>query len=341
MPTGTEGSLEMDWLKHNTSTNHDLREEGHRDLVNNTQPRVGLALESRSLDAGEDPKRNTTSDDGLAIDNAAASYPSPKSNSSHTPKVTNSVLKRKVGKLEKSRKRTETQTAKISTNRITVSPSEIPCSSDPSEDGQFSLPDEAVRFNLLRSLAQKPMDDNKLRIIYQTGDKIINDTGVLLNDLEEWLLRDYQTYRVSLPPCHNLPSPEIPATILRFLMETNNDEQRKSVYRRLARVLFFVFIENGVKQLDTRDKNKTIPRRGHHLTTIFHKSILARVGDLGIHGKKCDASQISDSKSYGRRWWQLGSTVGIIAVLTCGAAEASYMYVMTPRLTIKMFTLYQ
>jgi hypothetical protein len=46
-------------------------------------------------------------------------------------------------------------------------------------------------------------------------------------------------------------------------------------------------------------------------------------------------------KNYGKRWWRLGSGVGIIAVLTCRPAEAVYMYVMTPKLINWMLTLYQ
>jgi hypothetical protein len=218
----------------------------------------------------------------------------------------------------------------------------MPCSGDPNENGQLALLDEAVRLNLLRSLAEKPTDDKKLRKIYQAGDKIISETGILLNDLNGWLLKDYQTHGISLPPCHNLPSAKIATTMFRFLMETNNDEQQKSVHRRLAQVIFFVFVNISVDQLERRDQNgETIHRCRNTLTTIFHKSILASVGDLAVNGKKCNLGHVSDCKNYGKRWWKLGSSIGIIAVLTCGPAEAIHMYVMIPKLTNWMLTLYQ
>lgn len=293
----------------------------------------------------DEGRRDHISDNNLDNCLVAASYPTPVSNPSHTPKLTNGAIRKKARKAEKSRKRKKNQTASMSANLRTLSPSEMPCGGDPNEHSQPSSPDEAVRLDLLRSLAKRvkrPIDDKKLRTIYQAGDKIISDTGILLNNLKGWLLEDCRTHGISLPPCRNLPSAEIVTTMFRFLMETKNDEQQKSVHRRLAQVIFFIFVNIIVERLNIRDKNgEAIPRSGNNLTAVYHKSILASVGDLELNGKKCDTGHVSDCKNYGKRWWKLGSSIGIIAVLTCGPAEAIHMYVMTPKLTNWMLTLYQ
>ena len=96
-----------------------------------------------------------------------------------------------------------------------------------------------MRFDLLRALADRPTDDEKSREIYQTGDRIISDTATVLNNWTGLLLKDFQQHGSLLPSCHNLPSAEICTLMFRFLMETNNDIQRKSVYRRLALMLFW------------------------------------------------------------------------------------------------------
>ncbi|CRG92813.1 hypothetical protein PISL3812_09882 [Talaromyces islandicus] len=290
MPADNDVFLEMDWP--DTVAPHDLHVDGHQGLVNNAQSGVGFTSESRVPGVSDDPTWNTGYDADLAMDVAAALYPSPKSNPPHTPKFIHSALKRKVRKSETSEKRLKSRTASMYANRIALSPSEMPCSNDPNENGQLLFPDEAVRLNLLRSLAKRikrpkrPFDIKKFRTIYQTGDKIISDTGILLNDLKEWLSEDYRTYGISLPRCHNLSSAEIATTMFRFLMETKNDEQQKSVYRRLAQVIFLIFVNIGVEQLNTWDKNEeTVPRSGRNLTAIYHKSILASVGDLEVNAE--------------------------------------------------------
>ncbi|QKX61671.1 uncharacterized protein TRUGW13939_08824 [Talaromyces rugulosus] len=196
------------------------------------------------------------------------------------------------------------------------------------EERQLALPSEAetARFRLLRSLLNQPIYDEELREIYQIGDRIVSDTAFVLNDLKGWLWKDFQQHGILLPSCHNLPSAKISTSMFRFLMETNNDRQRKSVYRRLARVLFFIFVKNYVEQLEKREANgEFIDRHHRNLISIAHTTILQEVGDLSVNGKECAQKQISDSKSYGKRWWKLGSGIGIIAILAGGPDVARYM----------------
>ncbi|KAH8691825.1 hypothetical protein BGW36DRAFT_437369 [Talaromyces proteolyticus] len=203
----------------------------------------------------------------------------------------------------------------------------------PNEEHELSFAFEAetARFDLFRSLVNQPIDDEEWREIYRLGDRIISDTAIVLNDLEGWLWEDFQQHGVVLPSCHNLPSAKISTSMFRFLMETNNDRQRKSVYRRLAQVLFFVFVENDVKQLDKREKNGEVIAHNHrNFTGMAHKSILQEIGDLSVNGKNCSQEQISNNKSCGKRWWRLGSGTGIIVILAGGPGVARYMYDITP-----------
>jgi hypothetical protein len=75
--------------------------------------------------------------------------------------------------------------------------------------------------------------------------------------------------------------------MFQFLLETNNNRQQKSIYRRLARVLFFIFIKNYVEQLEKREANREFIDRHHwNLIAIAHKTILQEVGDLSVNDKE-------------------------------------------------------
>lgn len=105
MLTGNEGLLGIDWLKYNISTNYNLCEEDYQDLINNVQFRLGFTFELRVLDIDKDLKRNTRYNNNLAINAMATLYLFSKLNLFYILKFINSVFKRKVPKLKKSRKR--------------------------------------------------------------------------------------------------------------------------------------------------------------------------------------------------------------------------------------------
>jgi hypothetical protein len=66
-----------------------------------------------------------------------------------------------------------------------------------------------------------------------------------------------------------------------------------------------------------REKNReTFHRNGRTPMTMAHDFIIERIGDLKTW-ERDGRDGLVDSKNYGKRWWRLGSGIGIITVLTC------------------------
>ncbi|CRG89580.1 hypothetical protein PISL3812_06617 [Talaromyces islandicus] len=117
-------------------------------------------------------------------------------------------------------------------------------------------------------------------------------------------------------PCfllvHNLSSVETCAVALRFLMET--------VHHRLAQILLHTFVAKVEQEIDMREgQGVFIPRKGRQNVIIAHDLTIAKVGIPERNGKKCNRKEIGDDKSYGKRWWRLGSGIGVVAVFTCAS----------------------
>jgi hypothetical protein len=147
-----------------------------------------------------------------------------------------------------------------------------------------------------------------LRTIQETGDQIVRDTCVILNDWREWLLREFQA--VLLPPYHSLSTVEKCVIASRILVEPKDGSYSKSIARRLAQVLLYMFVAVYKKELETFHRNGRTP------TTMAHDFIIERIGDLKTW-EGVGRDRIVDSKNYGKRWWRLGSGIGLITVLTC------------------------
>jgi hypothetical protein len=145
-------------------------------------------------------------------------------------------------------------------------------------------------------------NDETLRMIYETGDQIVRSTCVILNDWSEWLLREFQP--VLLPPYHSLSTVEKCVAASRILVEPKDGSHSKSIPRRLAQVLLYIFVHVYEKELkETVHRNRRTPM------AMAHDLIMERIA--------WNRNRLVDSKNYGKRWWRLGSGIGIITILTC------------------------
>ncbi|KUL81290.1 hypothetical protein ZTR_10181 [Talaromyces verruculosus] len=244
-------------------------------------------------------------DNRLAGTAGMESYPTPVSNPSHTPKPGNRVQKRKPRKTTRGKAICEDRNVPAST---------LPALArgNPSLSNETNSP----RLDLLRCLVSKAcqvtdgdtlrdvdkLNDETLRTIYEAGDQIVRSTCVILNDWNEWLLREFQP--VLLPTYHSLSTVDKCVAASRILVEPKDGSQSRSISRRLAQVLLYIFVhvyENELKQ--------TCHRNGRKPMAMAHDFIMERI--------TWNRDRLVNSKNYGKRWWRLGTGIGIITILTC------------------------
>ncbi|KUL81317.1 hypothetical protein ZTR_09983 [Talaromyces verruculosus] len=243
------------------------------------------------------------------------SYPTPVSNPSLTPKPANRVPKRKPRKATRGKAIREDKNVPASTlpalARGNLSSSNE--TNSPRLDLLGCLVSEACRVTNGETLrAPHKINDGMWRTIQETGDQIARDTCVILNDWSEWLLREFQP--VLLPPYHSLSTVEKCVAASRILVEPKDGSHSKSIARRLAQVLLHIFVPVYAKELGMREQNgETFHRKNRTSVTMAHDFIIERVGDLNTR----DRDRVVNSKNYGKRWWRLGSGIGLITVLTC------------------------
>lgn len=244
-------------------------------------------------------------DSNLAGTAGVESYPTPVSNPSHTPKPGNRVQKRKPRKA--TREKAIREDGGVSASPLSAL-----------ERGNASMSNEinSPQMGILRCLVSKAcqvtngetlrdvnkFNDETLRMIYETGDQIVRSTCVILNDWSEWLLREFQP--VLLPPYHSLSTVEKCVAASRILVEPKDGSHSKSIPRRLAQVLLYIFVHVYEKEL-----KKSCLRNGRKPMAMAHDSIMERIA--------WNRNRLVDSKNYGKRWWRLGSGIGIITILTC------------------------
>ncbi|KUL81316.1 hypothetical protein ZTR_09982 [Talaromyces verruculosus] len=253
------------------------------------------------------------------------SYPTPVSNPSYTPKSANRTL-------------TKPRKAKRAGGNRSASMRR----GFPGVDLSPSSEADSVRLGLLRSLILKSheadpecgtsrsFNDEDLRKIYWLGDRIINETARVLNDWSEWSSREFQPPNAVLSPCHHLSPVEICAVAFRFLMETHNGVHRKSMHRRLAQILIYNFVAEVEQGIITDEIHEVFSRydsgsKGDKPVTIANDLIIAKVGISEKNGKKCNRVEIGKEKSSGRRWWRLGSGIGVVTILACPSDLNSLM----------------
>uniref|UniRef100_A0A093URC6 Uncharacterized protein n=1 Tax=Talaromyces marneffei PM1 TaxID=1077442 RepID=A0A093URC6_TALMA len=244
-------------------------------------------------------------DNHLAGTAGMESYPTPVSNPSHTPKPGNRVQKRKPRKTTRGKAICEDRNVPAST---------LPALArgNPSSSNETNSPP----LDLLRCLVGKArqvtdgemlrevdkLNDETLRTIYETGDQIVRSTCDILNDWSEWLLREFQP--VLLPPYHSLSTVEKCVAASRILVEPKDGSHSKSISRRLAQVLLYIFVHVYENELE-----QTFHRKSRTPIAMAHDSIMDRI--------TWNRNRLINSKNYGKRWWRLGSGIGIITILTC------------------------
>ncbi|EED17218.1 conserved hypothetical protein [Talaromyces stipitatus ATCC 10500] len=190
---------------------------------------------------------------------------------------------------------------------------------------------ESIRLNLLRTLmknAGQSFSIATLRQIYEMGDRIIDETNVVLNGWNEWLSRECQAPGVVLPAYHNLSLAEICFAACRLLASTHDNLHHGPVHQRLAQVLLYIFVHEFDKELQKReDKQEVVlQRNGRKMMTIVHDLIVEKVGEFEKNGKKWNRKDVVEDKNLGKRWWRLGSGIGFVVILTCASdLEKSHM----------------
>ncbi|KAH8691917.1 hypothetical protein BGW36DRAFT_431159 [Talaromyces proteolyticus] len=191
-------------------------------------------------------------------------------------------------------------------------------------------PSPSSGMDFLRSLMRKSgqyVSDDDLHTIQELGDIIVGDTVAVLDHWNEWLENNLHHSCISLPPFDRFSSADICVAMFRFLRETDSNTHRKAILRRLARVLLHIFVAESVKELESRERNgEVFDRNGRKMTTVAHDLIIEKIDRSRVDDQMCERSQISEAKSYGKRWWRLGSGIGIIAILVCAPdVAASYI----------------
>ncbi|KAL3705906.1 hypothetical protein TMatcc_006915 [Talaromyces marneffei ATCC 18224] len=187
---------------------------------------------------------------------------------------------------------------------------------------------ESIRFNLLRTLmkrAGQSFNIATLRQIYEIGDRIIYETNVILNGWNEWLSRECQAPGVVLPAYHNLSSAEICFAACRLLVSTHESFHHESVYGRLAQVLLHIFVPEIKKEVKERqDRGERFLNPNHRKpVTIAHDLILENVSEFERNGKRPCRQNLVQHKNFGKRWWRLGSGIGLVVILTCSSDLAT------------------
>lgn len=260
---------------------------------------------SECYPSGQDMGERMWTESDLEDATGMESYPTPVSNPSLTPKVANRVLKRKPCTVTK---------GKANRGHIGMPAPTLPAlvrgHSSPSNEAK------SVRMDLLRYLVSRAntvIGDRKLCMIRELGDQIVSDTCTILDAWTEWLPREFQP--ISLPPYRSLSTLEKCVAASRILVEPKDGSHHKSMHRRLAQVLLYLFAPVLAKELETREENgEVFHRNGLRPITMAHDMILERVNsDLELWNR----DRVVNSKNYGKRWWRLGSGIGMITVLTC------------------------
>jgi hypothetical protein len=249
---------------------------------------------------------------------ATAAYPTP--SDSYTPGPANHTMEISTGGSLEERSPPAMADLPESTpiGFLEADPSSISHNEDPMVVSDLGALNENqdTRLDLLRSLmshAGLSKNVQTLREIYQLGDSIIHHTAAVLDDWNGWLLQNFPSDGLLLPPCHSLSLKAICASMSQFLMKTNNDMQRKSIHRRLARILLHICHDEYDKELD----NTSFNPQSRKPVTVAHDSIVALLRGFQVNGKECTRKYLSDNRNLGKRWWRLGSGIGIIHVLAC------------------------
>ncbi|RAO74328.1 uncharacterized protein BHQ10_010340 [Talaromyces amestolkiae] len=266
---------------------------------------------------------HATCDQVSDVATATAAYPTP--SDSYTPGPANYTMEISTGgSLEELSPRAMADLPESTPiSFLEADPSSISHNEDPMVVSDLGALNETqdTRLDLLQSLvshAGLSKNVQTLREIYQLGDSIIHHTAAVLDDWNGWLLQNFPSDGLLLPPCHSLSLKAICASMSQFLMKTNNDMQRKSIHRRLARILLHVCHDEYDKELD----NASFNPQSRKSVTVAHDSIVAQLRGFQVNGKECTRKYLSDNRNLGKRWWRLGSGIGIIHVLACAPRMA-------------------
>jgi hypothetical protein len=184
---------------------------------------------------------------------------------------------------------------------------------------------ESTRLNLLRTLMKKAgqsFNIATLRQIYEMGDRIIDETNVILNGWNEWLSRECQAPGVVLPAYHNLSSAEICFAACELLASTHDNGP---VHQRLAQVLLHIFVHEFDEELKKKENKWEIllQRNNRKVLTIVHDLIVEKVGEFETNSKTWSRQSVVENKNFGKRWWRLGSGIGLVVILTCASDLAN------------------
>lgn len=262
------------------------------------------------------------------IDNAAATAVYPTPNDSYTPNLADYTIDIRTRGSLKNRSPLAMADLPESTpiGFLEADASNTSDDEDPMVVGDLGMLSETqdTRLDLLRSLmshAGLSKNVQTLRDIYQLGDSIIHHTAAVLDDWNGWLLQNFPSDGLLLPACHSLSLKAICTSISQFLMKTNNGMQRKSIHRRLARILLHICLDEYDKELDNTGFNP----QSRKSITVAHDSILTQLHGFQVNGKGCTRDYLSNNRNLGKRWWRLGSGIGIIHVLACAPYMAKFL----------------
>jgi hypothetical protein len=100
------------------------------------------------------------------------------------------------------------------------------------------------------------------------------------------------------------------------------------VRQRLAKVFLHIFVHEFFKELEEKEEKLGVvyQRNGRTVLTIVHDLIVEKVGEFETNSKTWSRVDVVEDKNIGKRWWRLGSGIGLVVILTCASDLAnSYM----------------
>lgn len=213
----------------------------------------------------------------------------------------------------------------------------------------LSLPRQAVALHSIKTLMEShaipPISDQELGHIQRLGDRLVRDGAAnVLHRWHRWHLNESEYQHILLlPPVDCLSLEEKCVTYYALLIKNFSNETNRgpeSVARRLAQILFHIFFDEFVRELEEKERTREIciDRRGRHITTVARDFILDKIYPNeysklkdGKDGKKSYRDKVSDQASHGRRWWRFGNGTSLGAVLNCPRDVAINMYVILCR----------